>query len=189
MPVGADTRCECNTTCSLMKAIPSFLPFCSVGELTVQGHLLQSGMFLQASLLRGHVYICWLATNHILPVYLCVLNQTGKFLSAVICDCLLKQDWSCVGLQWFLESEEMPMHSSEWVMSLQSALLFTAVLCSCVTDLHAMAVLIKLELSRSSRNIFHFLTHYVPVLPNRTLCKSCQSILLPSLLIRTVIYT
>lgn len=46
-----------------------------------------------------------------------------------------------MGLQWFLKSEEVPMHSSELLMSLQSALLFTAVLCSCVTDLHTMALL------------------------------------------------
>lgn len=146
-------------------------------------------MFLQASLLRVHVYMCWLGTNHILPVYLRILNQIGKFLSAITYDLLLKQDSSCVGLQRFLKSEEVPVHSSEWLMSLQSAVIFTAVLFSCVTDLHAMAVLIKLELSRFSRDSFHFPTHYVTCCCQcsltGTFCKSCQSILLPSWLITT----
>lgn len=48
---------------------------------------------------------------------------------------------------------------------------------------------IKLELSRFSRNNFHFPTHYVlcycQCYLTGTLCKSCQSILLPSLLIMT----
>lgn len=74
-------------------------------------------------------------------------------------------------------------------MSLQSALLFTAVLCSCVTDLHATAALVKLEHSRSSRNSFHFPTYYVTCYCQccltGALCKSCQSILLTSLLITT----
>lgn len=58
-----------------------------------------------------------------------------------------------------------------------------------VTDLHAMAVLFKLELSRFSRNSFHFPTHsimcYCQCCLTGTLCKSCQSILLSSLLITT----
>lgn len=146
-------------------------------------------MFLQVGLLRVHVYICWSGANHILPVHLFVLNQTGKFLSAMICDWLLKQDLSSMVLQWFLKGEEVPVHSSEWLMSLQSALLFTVVLCSCVTDLHAMAALVKLEHSRFSRNSFHFPTYYVicycQCCLTGALCKSCQSILLTILLITT----
>lgn len=87
-----------------------------------------------------------------------------------------------------LKSEEVPVHSSEWLMSLQQTAFHCCALLLCHW-LACQAVWIKLELSRFSWNSLHFPTHYVichsQCCLTGSLCKSCQSILLPSLLITT----
>lgn len=181
-------------TCSFNKVIPSCLPFffpCRWVNGLKPSFTISSvlpGIFLQANLLR----VVFIDAEVEQTIY---CQSTFVFWTRLV-DSFL---------QWFMiyfKSQIHPVWVCEAFKEWRSACTFFRMTYVTATNfafhccalllchwLACQAVWIKLELSRFSWNSLHFPTHYVichcQCCLTGILCKSCQSILLPSLLITT----